>query len=770
MAHRYATDLGGFSDDGFSYEIRSPHTPRPWTNVLVNGSFLAEVSQTGRGESLYMAPSVNTVSLDHRAFYLRDAETKEVWCPTGAPGGAPLLGYRCVHRPDCTVIESERAGIRTRIRVFVPVEGTVSIWTITVRNLTVERRTLSLFTYIPMLVTDRRWPGEFYNAARYREDLGAMIVDAQFMGSPAGLKYVGYLAADPKPDAVEGSEEAFLGGAGRWDRPAAVVAGRLANGVGLRERVCAAFQHDLVLDENGSFTVNMAVGCEETRDEAAVSAARFTGAESVDALYEECWAFWQEHAGSEWLATPDDEINLLMNTWLKRQLVMQVLGRRWTGEINARNTLQDAVGYLPFDAAPCRRELTEAFSRQEPSGFIPRDWPAVPALEPAIVSQRHRDIPVWAAWALAAYVNETGDVAFLAETLPYDGKKKPVSILDHAVAGLRFLSAGVGQHGLCLFGEGDWNDPLEFAGREGRGESVWTSLGLVLAARALEPVARRAGCVGAADELTRMADAMDAVVNDTAWDGDWYIRGYADDRMRFGTRGEPEGRIYLNPQSWAVLAGVARGDRADRCLESVRANLETDCGTAVLAPPYRHERARIGRLTNKVPGTAENGSVYCHAAMFHACALAVAGQGDRAVACFRRLLPTVRQHPVETSRHIPIWMPNYYVPPTCEHGGLASDLYLTGTAPWCFIFIREYVFGVRPGPDGLTVRPCLPADWRECRMVRPFRGDSYDITIRNPAASRTGSVRIEMDGNAIDGETIPLVGDGRRHAVVVTLC
>jgi len=52
-------------------------------------------------------------------------------------------------------------------------------------------------------------------------------------------------------------------------------------------------------------------------------------------------------------------------------------------------------------------------------------------------------------------------------------------------------------------------------------------------------------------------------VNRYAWDGQWYIRAFADGEPQLqpiGTSRESEGRIYLNTQSWAVLSGVAQGE------------------------------------------------------------------------------------------------------------------------------------------------------------------------------------------------------------------
>jgi cellobiose phosphorylase len=742
----YANRFGAFSADGWQYEIVHPDTPRRWENHLINRTFRTAVSQTGMGASARVAPAQSTLSRPHRAFYLRDRETGEFWSPTGAPAGGPLVLFRCVHRPDCTVIESERAGIACRLRVFVPVEGDVAIWTVTLRNHTVERRRLSLFAYVPMFGTGERGAEQSSGSSSYDAARGAMVVEAP------GTAALGYLASQPVPTHTEGSTEAFVGGADRWDRPAAVEAGRLSDGPGRAEDLAAALQHDLVLDDGASWTVHLAVGAADTRDEVPHAVRRFTDPDGIEALFEECWLFWQNAVGAEWVATPDNELNLMLNVWLKRQLVHQVMhqGERRTaeggievglGEFRIPNSefLQDAVGYLPCDAGPLRRALRQVSEVQESSGALPCA------------------LPVWFGWALAAYANETGDAALLAEALPFRDKKKPVSVLEHAVAGLRFTAGDVGQHGLCRSGSAD--HPSE------GGESVLTSLGVVFAARALAPVAAHAGPTAAAQELAGIADTLSAAVNASAWDGAWYIRGYTGDRQRFGAHGESEGRIHLSPQSWAVLAGVADPERADLAMQSVQQHLETDGGTAALAPPYSRYIEHLGPMTQSAPGTAANGAVNVHAAVVHACALAALGHGGRAVERLRTLLPTVRQHPVERARHLPIWMPSYYVPPTAEPAGRASTTYRTAGVPWCFLFIRDYLFGARATPEGLVIRPTMPASWREARLVRPFRGDVYEITLQNPEGLETGRVRLTLDGRPIEGDLIRPVGDGRHHQV-----
>jgi len=93
------------------------------------------------------------------------------------------------------------------------------------------------------------------------------------------------------------------------------------------------------------------------------------------------------------------------------------------------------------------------------------------------------------------------------------------------------------------------------------------------------------------------------------WDSDWYARSITDDGVRFGIKDDAQGRIYLNPQSWALLVGTADAAQRARLLQAVDAQLDTPYGPTMLAPPYTTMREDVGRLTQKHPSSAENGSV-----------------------------------------------------------------------------------------------------------------------------------------------------------------
>ena len=67
----------------------------------------------------------------------------------------------------------------------------------------------------------------------------------------------------------------------------------------------------------------------------------------------------------------------------------------------------------------------------------------------------------------------------------------------------------------------------------------------------------------------------------------------------------------------------------------------------------------------------------------------------------------------------------------------------------------------------LTIDPCVPADWREYRIDYRYGRSTYTIVIANPDGGDGGVVEVTLDGVALDGDTIPLVDDGKPHAVRV---
>ncbi|MBO4280845.1 MAG: glycosyl transferase, partial [Lachnospiraceae bacterium] len=94
--------------------------------------------------------------------------------------------------------------------------------------------------------------------------------------------------------------------------------------------------------------------------------------------------------------------------------------------------------------------------------------------------------------------------------------------------------------------------------------------------------------------------------------------------------------------------------------------------------------------------------------------------------------------------------------------------WLTGTAAWNMVAISQYILGIMPDFDGLKVDPSIPAEWDGFKAVRQFRGATYNITVKNPNHVCKGVKSLTVDGQAVAGNVIPVLGAGV-HEVVVTL-
>jgi cyclic beta-1,2-glucan synthetase len=106
----------------------------------------------------------------------------------------------------------------------------------------------------------------------------------------------------------------------------------------------------------------------------------------------------------------------------------------------------------------------------------------------------------------------------------------------------------------------------------------------------------------------------------------------------------------------------------------------------------------------------------------------------------------------------------YSCAPHVRRGGWT---WYTGAAGWFHQAILESVLGVRIRGDMLTVTPCMPPHWPgfEIALTRP----GIDYLIRIDRVAEVGNVGVAMDGMACEGGRVPMLADGLRHVVRVSV-
>jgi cellobiose phosphorylase/cellobionic acid phosphorylase len=330
-------------------------------------------------------------------------------------------------------------------------------------------------------------------------------------------------------------------------------------------------------------------------------------------------------------------------------------------------------------------------------------------------------------------IEKCGDSSIYDRVEKYMDSEEGDSIYTHLLKAAYYLAENSGAHGLCLMLDGDWTDPINGAGRLGKGESTWSSMALLYCLKCLMSLADTRGDNVNAKKLAQHAENIDKAINAYCWDGKWYIAGFDDNGMPFGIEADKEAKLFLNAQTWAVISGTARGERLELVLAAID-KLETPFGSLLLVPEFSSWNDTWGRISVKQKGTTENGSVYCHGTMFKAYGDTMRGDGDKAYSAIVKTLPTNPENPPEKNLQVPLFVPNYYFGlKDAPNYGRSSCHYGTGTAAWLIWLALEHIAGIRATCDGIKIKPCLPKAWDKIKVSRRFKGELQKFEIKNPS-------------------------------------
>ena len=266
----------------------------------------------------------------------------------------------------------------------------------------------------------------------------------------------------------------------------------------------------------------------------------------------------------------------------------------------------------------------------------------------------------------------------------------------------------------------------------------------------------------------QQAKKINEAVNQYCWAQRWFARGITDEGRVFGTDSDTEGKIFLNPQSWAWLSGAANQQQTELMLEAIKQQLHTPYGAMMLAPSYTHMVEDVGRVTQKFPGTAENGSVYNHASAFYIYSLYHIGQADLAYEQLKLMLPN--QSDLLRRGQLPLFVPNYYrgaYYQFAEEAGKSSQLFNTGTVAWYYRILVEQLFGVVGDKQGLNISPQLPSSWPRAFIQRCFRGALFNIHFER--VSNVKQQQIFVENSLIEAQCIVDFVAGAEYQVRVQL-
>jgi cellobiose phosphorylase len=389
-----------------------------------------------------------------------------------------------------------------------------------------------------------------------------------------------------------------------------------------------------------------------------------------------------------------------------------------------------------------------------------------PGTEKAPAEGEYRsDDSLWLFNTVPAYVKESGDVSFYSKVLPYADRGED-TVLGHLRRAIQFTLDRLGAHGLPCGLFADWNDCLEL-GHDG--ESVFVGFQLRYALKAYmdtcEMLQRPEEVSWARGHLT----TLDHNLERHAWDGEWFLRAYRADGLKFGSKENDEASIFLEPQPWAVYSGHSTGRRAEEIMNVVNRRLSTDYGLMICDPPVEKTDPKVikARLFNK--GMKENASVFCHTQGWAIIAEAMLGRGSRAYDYYRRFMPAACNRKAEIREIEPYVYCQFTNSKYSPRHGASRLPWLSGSASWAYYTATQYILGIQPEYTGLRIDPCIPGEWKKLTITRRFRNKYLNITIRNESGVEKGVRKIEINGREIAGNLIPVGQMEEQNEVLVIM-
>ena len=809
--------FGYFDDAAKEYVITSPKTPLPWINYLGCEDFFSLISNTGGGYSFYRDAKLlrltryryNNVPQDSNGhyYYIKDGDT--VWNPGWMPAKTDLDAYECHHGMGYTTFIGKKNDLKATMTAFVPIGDTCEINKLSLKNEGTSEKTVDVFSYVEFCL----W-NAMDDMTNFQRNYSTGEVEIHDKGQEIFHKteyrerrnHFAVYAVNAPVEGYDTDQDSFLGSYSDNGHPEVVFSGTSKNSVASGWHPIGSHHLKVTLSAGEEKTFIFVLGyIENPRDEkwdgrpedgkvnwkrADAMRKRYDTTEKADAALAALKDHWNGLLSHFTIKSDEEKLDRMVNIWHQYQCMVTFNMSRSASYYESgigrgmgfRDSCQDLLGFVHLIPDRARQRLIDIASTQFPDGSAYHQYQPLTKKGNSDIGSGFNDDPLWLIAGTAAYIKETGDYTILDEKTPWDSDpNNAADFMEHLRRSFNYITTHLGPHNLPLIGRADWNDCLNlncfseepgesfqtFGPSEGpNAESVFIAGMYVKYGKDWVQILKHRGLNEEAAAAETEIHKMEETVLSAGWDGEWYLRAYDHYKHKIGSKECEEGRIFIEPQGFCVIAEI--GLKEGNCLkamESVEKHLDTKYGIVLLQPPYRKYHVELGEISSYPPGYKENAGIFCHNNPWISIAETVVGRGNRAWQVYTRTCPAYIEDISEIHRTEPYVYSQMIAGKDAANFGEAKNSWLTGTAAWTFLDVSQYILGIRPDYDGLTIDPCLPSTLKGFTAKREFRGVTYHITVRNENGSEKGVKKMLVDGTEVSGNTIPF--DASRKEVNV---
>lgn len=796
---KYLNDYGGFSQDGKEYKIRvnkDEKIPTVWSHILTNKEFGTLVTEGMGGYTWYKNSRLNRLTawsnlpvqdVPSEIIYLQNQETKKVWslglnpCPDENDYYITYgLGYaKYNHQSD---------EINQNLEIYIPIEDNLKVQKLRLENNGLKKKKIKLVYYIKPVLEEDELKSNGYCEIQYIPN--SNIICMKNTAEESTFAQYLFVSSSEKITSYTGNKQSFVGNS-NLANPDAIHQIKLNNQNSLWHNTIIAIQCEVELEALENKEIIFTLGVGKTVLECQDIAYKYNNLSNVKEEYEKTKNYWSTITNNLQVSTPLESTNILLNSWLIYQtLASRILARtgyyQSGGAYGFRDQLQDTIALKYVKPELTKQQIIKHSKHQFIQGDTEHWWHEETSRG---IRTRFSDDRLWLVYLVEDYISFTGDKNILeiqtpylkAEPLPegvderydkYEQTDFTESIYEHCKKAIE-ISLNFGENGLPKIGSGDWNDGFSTVGNKGKGESVWLGFFIYDILKKFIPICIEKNETELAKRYEETMEKLKKALNQNGWDGRWFRRAFMDDGNVLGSMQNKECRIDSIAQSWSVISGAADNDKKYISMESLENHLiDKENGVIkLLDPPFDKGILKPGYISSYVPGTRENGGQYTHGAIWAIIAFSMLGFGDKAAEYYRMINPIEHSRTKEAASKYKVepYVINADVYTQKNLAGRGGWTWYTGSSSWMYEAGIKYILGLQIENGYLSIKPCIPTEWKEYSIKYKCGKSIYNIHVSNPNGKCNTVQSFKLNGEEIKEQKIQLNANGGGYNVEIVM-
>jgi cellobiose phosphorylase len=716
--------------------------------------------------------------------------------------------YECRHGMSYTKFKGAKNGIETEVLQFIPLGFWGEIQKVSVKNTSSEVKKIKLFSFIEFAL----WNAEDDMTNFQRNfNTGEVEVEDSVIYHKTEFKerrnHYAFYSVNQAINGFDTDRESFIGLYNGFDNPDVVNEGKSKNTIAhgwspigshyIEIELQPGEQKDYVfmlgyveVDEADKWESKLVINKKPAKE----MISKFDTVEKVDAAYNDLRAYWDQLLGKINIQSGEEKLDRMVNIWNQYQCMVTFNMSRSASFFESgigrgmgfRDSNQDLIGFVHQIPERARERIFDIASTQFEDGSCYHQYQPLTKKGNAAIGGDFNDDPLWLILSTSEYIKETGDFSLLDEMVPFDNdvaRAKPH--FDHLKASFYHVVNNLGPHKLPLIGRADWNDCLNLncfsndpnesfqttGNKKGdTAESLMIAGLFVMYGKEYVKLCKRVGKLDEATEAEVHVNNMIEAVKKHGWDGDWYLRAYDYYGKKIGSNENEEGKIFIESQGWCSMAEIGKDEgMVEKSLNSVKEHLDCEYGIVLNSPAFTKYHIEYGEISTYPAGYKENGGIFCHNNPWIMIGETMIGRGDEAYDYYTKIAPSFLEDISELHKVEPYVYCQMIAGKEAFKPGEAKNSWLSGTASWNFYAITQYILGVKPDYDGLSINPCIPAKWDGFKMTREFRGATYNIEVSNPNHVSKGVQQLIVNGEEVEGTIVPILEKGKKHSIQVIM-